>query len=683
MAIAGGAETRVNTYTSGDQSLQEFVMLPGGGWVATWVSDGQDGSGEGVYQQAYDATGAKVGNETHVSTFTTGYQHRQKVAVLEEGGWIVVWESGGMNGQDGSGTGIYQQRFNEDGDPLGIETPVNTYTVGSQDLPQVAALSDGGWVVVWVSFGQDGPGYDIYQQRYNKEGATVGGETRVNVADTGMEPIVTALPGGGWLVVWQSTDGQDTSGEGVYLRRYDASGNAATADDVQVNTFTTGSQSQPKVTVLKNGGWVVTWVSANQDGSGEGVYQQAYSASGATVGSETRVNTYTTLDQNNPKVDALADGGWVVTWQSSFQDGANGGIYQQAFNADGSARGGETHVNVYTAGNQWSQQVAALSGGGWVVTWQSDAQDGSGAGIYQRAYNANGTAMGSEMLVNTTTTNHQWAPTVIALGGDRWVVAWKSWGQDGSGWGVYQKLFQLTGDPPTDIKLSGSHRVAEGAAKGTVVGSLTATDPDAAPGDAAPTFALVTPDGRFAVSGTKLVVANGSLIDFETATSHTVKVRVTDADGGTFQKSFVISVIDLREGKTTAGNDTISGTGAAERLNGGLGNDVLTGKGGADTFVFDTKLNKKSNVDRITDFEVGIDRIELDKSIFKKLKLGELKAKAFTNGKVQKDDRIIYNKKSGDLAYDADGKGGSKAVKFATLDGSPDDLSARDFIVVA
>ena len=121
----------------------------------------------------------------------------------------------------------------------------------------------------------------------------------------------------------------------------------------------------------------------------------------------------------------------------------------------------------------------------------------------------------------------------------------------------------------------------------------------------------------------------------------------------------------------------------SETFNGGLGNDILTGKGGADLFVFDSKLNKKSNVDHITDFTVGLDNIQLDRSIFKKLKPGELSAKAFTSGKVQKDDRILYDKQSGDLSYDADGKGGAKAIKFAVLDGSPDNLSAADFFIVA
>ncbi len=81
----------------------------------------------------------------------------------------------------------------------------------------------------------------------------------------------------------------------------------------------------------------------------------------------------------------------------------------------------------------------------------------------------------------------------------------------------------------------------------------------------------------------------------------------------------------------TAGNDSLKGFGGNDLLLGGLGNDkifggfgkdTLTGNGGRDAFVFDTKLNKKTNVDKITDFNVRDDSVYLDNAIFKKLGTG-------------------------------------------------------------
>ena len=100
---------------------------------------------------------------------------------------------------------------------------------------------------------------------------------------------------------------------------------------------------------LSDGGYVVTWMSLGQDGSGWGIYAQRYDADGNAVGSETRVNTTTASDQVYPAVAALSDGGYVVTWKSRNQDGSRFGIYAQRYDADGNAVGSETRVNTTTA----------------------------------------------------------------------------------------------------------------------------------------------------------------------------------------------------------------------------------------------------------------------------------------------------------------------------------------------
>lgn len=136
-----------------------------------------------------------------------------------------------------------------------------------------------------------------------------------------------------------------------------------------------------------------------------------------------------------------------------------------------------------------------------------------------------------------------------------------------------------------------------------------------------------------------------------------------------------------------SGDDNLLGGDGIDRLNGGAGKDLLTGGGDADTFVFDLKPSKKTNVDRITDFKPGLDAIVLDQSIFRKLKPGELNPKAFyarRNADKANDgkDRVIYDTKSGETYWDKDGKGGAKAKLFAILDGAPD-IDAGDVLVVA
>ena len=136
-----------------------------------------------------------------------------------------------------------------------------------------------------------------------------------------------------------------------------------------------------------------------------------------------------------------------------------------------------------------------------------------------------------------------------------------------------------------------------------------------------------------------------------------------------------------------AGNDMGFGGSGNDKIYGGRGNDDLTGDGGRDIFVFDTALNARSNVDAITDFSTRDDRIWLDEDVFKKVgERGQLDSAAFyaSSKSVAHDasDRVIYNKTTGALLYDPDGKGGAAAVQFATLDERLG-LTSQDFLVVA
>ncbi|MEY3081868.1 MAG: hypothetical protein RJA94_1853, partial [Pseudomonadota bacterium] len=131
------------------------------------------------------------------------------------------------------------------------------------------------------------------------------------------------------------------------------------------------------------------------------------------------------------------------------------------------------------------------------------------------------------------------------------------------------------------------------------------------------------------------------------------------------------------------GDDRLLGNDGDDKLSGGTGNDYMSGGAGNDTFVFNTALGV-GNVDRISGFSVADDTIELSKSVFSSLELGELSADAFRLGTAatEADDRIILNSKTGELMYDADGLGGASAVRFATLSGTNGIVSASDFIII-
>ncbi|MBX3641429.1 MAG: hypothetical protein KF888_13210 [Nitrosomonas sp.] len=383
-------DTLINTYITDFQGRSSIAALIDGGFVVSWASSGQDGDGFGIYAQRYDTGGAAQGDEFRVNTVTADRQWNPSIATLADGGFVVTWES---YNQDGDGSGVYAQRYDANSEVQGDEFIVNTTAINNQQSPSIAALADGGFIVSWVSEGQDGDGAGIYAQRYNINGAEVGREFIVNTTTISNQhtPSIAALADGGFVVSWESY-GQDGDGAGTYAQRYDASGEAQGAEFL-VNTTTASHQMAPSIAALAHGGFVVTWNSYNQDGSGYGVYAQRYDANGIELGREFRVNTATASDQGGLSIAALTDGGFVVTWQSFGQDGDGFGVYAQRYDANGEIQGGEFRVNTMSAGHQSNSSVAALADGGFVVSWDSYGQDGSDYGVYAKRYDADGDAI--------------------------------------------------------------------------------------------------------------------------------------------------------------------------------------------------------------------------------------------------------------------------------------------------
>ncbi|HEU4519409.1 MAG TPA: calcium-binding protein [Microvirga sp.] len=133
-----------------------------------------------------------------------------------------------------------------------------------------------------------------------------------------------------------------------------------------------------------------------------------------------------------------------------------------------------------------------------------------------------------------------------------------------------------------------------------------------------------------------------------------------------------------------AGRDRLFGDAGADTLSVGLGVDMLSGGPGRDRFLFDTLPHASTNADRILDFSVPQDSILLENAIFRQAgPKGGLRADAFRLGAVAQDgdDRVLFDRDTGALYYDADGTGGLKAVLFAKV-AKGLDLGAGDFIVV-
>src|SRR5262249_8421631 len=142
-----GGEFRANTTPLKNQQNATVAMDPSGDFVITWSSQAQDnGSSWGICAQRYNAAGVPQGGEFRVNTTTANDQQYSTVATDAAGNFVITWTS---NNQDGSGRGIYAQRFSALGVPQGSEFRVNTTTANDQLFSSVAMAPNGNFVVVW------------------------------------------------------------------------------------------------------------------------------------------------------------------------------------------------------------------------------------------------------------------------------------------------------------------------------------------------------------------------------------------------------------------------------------------------------------------------------------------------------------------------------------------------------
>jgi uncharacterized protein YjiK/Ca2+-binding RTX toxin-like protein len=213
----------------------------------------------------------------------------------------------------------------------------------------------------------------------------------------------------------------------------------------------------------------------------------------------------------------------------------------------------------------------------------------------------------------------------------------------------------------------------------------------------------------FEIFSNALYIKAGTALSYNTKNSYSVSVNADDTTVGATpdaSKTFILSLtepvfngtVDADTINGTAGNDTISSGAGNDTITGGAGNDIifggtgvdlLFGGVGADVFGFN---NANEGIDKINDFEVGIDRIAISRTgfggdgIFGTTSLvgGGLDSIRFTMGAsaTTASQRFIYNNNSGALFFDADGSGSAAAqVRIAQLVGNPG-LSNNSFTIV-
>jgi hypothetical protein len=335
----------------------------------------------------------------------TNDQENPRVALLPNGGAAFVWQ-GGMEG--------FQHIFARFLDPSGTfltttDVVVSTFTNGFQINPAIATLTDSNVVIVWSSYDQAGSSslQDVYAKILSPAGLTVSNEFLINQFTNYNQctPAVAALNGGGFVVAWVSEQQRVV---------------ASTVDSAFYNTGGAASVSTNEDAIGTNNNNTAA-ITPSVD-----IYARLYQSNGVPVGNEFLVDTNSTPCAN-PSVAVASDGSFLVAWGArDMTTVANGwDIFARPFSSTGTG-GVIVRLNTYLPGDQYAPRLSAL-GLDYLAVWTSMGQDGSLQGVYGQFVHNDGSLVGSEIRVNTTTSSEQQQPAVASDGVSQFVAIWTSY----------------------------------------------------------------------------------------------------------------------------------------------------------------------------------------------------------------------------------------------------------------
>ena len=395
-----------------------------------------------------------------VNTHTYKMQTEPDVAVLPDGGFVVVWRS---NEQDGSLASIFGQVFGPDGKPVGSEIPVNQNIQDMQDLPSVTGLADGTFVVAWTGYMEEMLGYVVLARRFGPSGAPLSDDVALAPEKSSFQDAVDLQAGfdQSFQAAWQRSGPPDFETQiwsGAYL-----AGLGGGASPVQLDAGDTSDNRFPSLALFPCGNAVAVFQTCPTmptdpplDGDDCGVLMQAFSPAGQLLGAGGQVNEFFTGDQQKPSTAVVGEDQAVVVWQSYGQGGQANNIFARPVDVQGAPTGGEFQVTEFSNEFRWEEdpQIAGAMDGSYVVAWSENNDFFKQYEVKLARFDTGGNLVAPYLRVNTFDEGYQWLPAVAMTEGGAFVVVWESRnhsgqpeeeGQDGYSGGIFALRFNADG----------------------------------------------------------------------------------------------------------------------------------------------------------------------------------------------------------------------------------------------
>jgi len=373
------------------------------------------------------------GGEVQVMTSpASAFQGAPAVAWEPNGNYVLAWQ---QQSATTGGWDVFAQHFQPNGSapPTAIAPAFQVSPPSSafcRQSPAVATDAAGDFVVVWAS--NEGGTFGIFGQLYSSTGQTQGSRIAVNTTTTydDQAPAVAMAPDGRFLVVWQSNG---PGGWTIFARAFQAGGSAASGE-IAGNVSSTGARHSPAVAYLPASApaaaerFEIVWQAEGQDGTGagaSGIVGRAFDGAGNALSGEMAINVPATGAHAHPRIASDPSGNFVVAWEGLTAGGSV--ALARRFNAAGTALSGQLMVDPSPTGPEHDPVVAANALGEFVVAWDALGQDGSGAAVIAQAFDSYlSQPLGGKLQLNATTAGDQAFPGVGLSAGGTLLLAWAS-----------------------------------------------------------------------------------------------------------------------------------------------------------------------------------------------------------------------------------------------------------------
>ncbi len=396
--------------------------------VVAWVDDSPDAGGRfEIRGQLLNADGTKSGPVIPISLVDGFDQTSPTVTGLSGGRFFVAWtdrhNETDRNGNFTRSTDIRGRFFDQFGAPDGDAVFLNAARVGPQDQPVVASLGSGGLVAFWrTNDSLNGP-RKLTGQRIGADNALVGGNFDVPAplaSYDAADPAAAGLHDGGFVVAFAARAGLVSgSTPDIFAQFYAADGSAGRA--VTVNTGTAGTQDKASVTVLLDGSVAIAWVDESlvtADQPFAVVRARVFDATGTALTEDYSVG-FTPGTPAAPSLTALADGRFVIAWESGGLGGFSGktivnrNVRAQVFNPDGSLSGDEFEGETPAAGTSIYHPAATqLANGALLIA--SEHKSGTPSDVRAQTFTFPGESLGRSSLMGHATHGYIQGATIFA-----------------------------------------------------------------------------------------------------------------------------------------------------------------------------------------------------------------------------------------------------------------------------